>query len=43
MVFLGFINFYKYFIKNYSAIIAPLSNITRKDIVMKFPIKGEAL
>jgi hypothetical protein len=43
MAFLGFINFYKYFIKNYSIIIALLSNMTRKDIVMKFLIKGEAL
>jgi hypothetical protein len=41
MAFLGFTNFYKHFIKNYSAIAALLSNITRKDI--KFPIKGEAL
>jgi hypothetical protein len=43
IAFLGFANFYKRFIKNYSAIAAPLSDMTRKDIVMKFPIKGEAL
>jgi hypothetical protein len=43
MAFLGFANFYRCFIKNYSAIAAPLSDMTRKDIVTKFPIKGEAL
>jgi hypothetical protein len=43
IVFLGFANFYRCFIKNYSIITALLSNITRKDIVTKFPIKGEAL
>jgi hypothetical protein len=43
IAFLGFINFYRHFIKNYSVIVAPLSNITRKDIVIKFLIKGEAL
>jgi hypothetical protein len=43
MAFLGFTNFYRHFIKNYSTIAAPLSNMTRKDIVTKFPIKGEAL
>jgi transposase InsO family protein len=43
MAFLGFANFYRRFIKNYSAIAAPLSDMTRKDIVTKFPIEGEAL
>jgi hypothetical protein len=43
MVFLGFTNFYRRFIKNYSAIAAPLSNMTKKDTITKFLIKGEAL
>jgi hypothetical protein len=43
IAFLGFANFYRRFIKNYSAIAAPLSNMTKKDTVTKFLIKGEAL
>jgi len=30
--FLGFANFYRYFIKNYSQIVLPLTYLTRKDV-----------
>jgi predicted transcriptional regulator len=43
IVFLGFTNFYRRFIKNYSVITALLSDMTKKDTVTKFLIKGEAL
>jgi len=34
--FLGFYNFYQYFIKNYSRITRPLNHLTRKDQPFNF-------
>jgi len=34
--FLGFSNFYRRFIKNYSKLVAPLVNLTRKDVMFEW-------
>jgi RNase H-like domain found in reverse transcriptase len=40
-VFLGFANFYRRFIKGYSKITAPLTNLTRKEVKFKWSPDGE--
>ena len=40
-VFLGFSNFYRRFIKNYSKMAAPLINLTRKDVKFKWSHEAE--
>ena len=40
-VFLGFANFYRRFIKNYSKIAAPLTNLTRKEVKFKWSHEAE--
>src|SRR5215213_4483262 len=39
--FLGFSNFYRRFIKNYSKLVAPLVNLTRKDVMFEWFKKCE--
>jgi hypothetical protein len=39
--FLGFANFYRQFIKDYSKIAAPLTNLTRKDQVFEWTAEAE--
>jgi RNase H-like domain found in reverse transcriptase/Reverse transcriptase (RNA-dependent DNA polymerase)/Integrase zinc binding domain/Chromo (CHRromatin Organisation MOdifier) domain len=41
LVFLGFANFYRRFIKNYSKIAAPLTNLTRKEVKFKWSPEAE--
>ena len=41
LVFLGFANFYRRFIKNYSKIAAPLTNLTRKEAKFKWSPEAE--
>jgi RNase H-like domain found in reverse transcriptase len=40
-VFLGFANFYRRFIKGYSKITAPLTNLTRKEVKFKWSPEAE--
>ena len=40
--FLGFANFYRRFINNFSAIVRPLSNLTRKETPFRWSKKQEA-
>ena len=37
--FLGFANFYRHFIAQYSAIAKPLTNLTRKDVPIQMTTK----
>ena len=39
--FLGFANFYRQFIKDYSKIAAPLTELTKKDKVFEWSAKAE--
>jgi hypothetical protein len=39
--FLGFANFYRQFIKDYSKIAAPLTNLTKKDLVFEWTLEAE--
>jgi hypothetical protein len=40
-IFLGFANFYRRFIKGYSKITAPLTNLTRKDVKFRWSQEAE--
>jgi hypothetical protein len=40
--FLSFANFYRHFIKGYSKITAPLTDLTKKDTTVHFPLESQA-